>query len=131
MNKFFVLFAAIAFVTGCKKENTATCSGCHLIGTYAGAFRQTAGCYACTPYLDSVFTGNFTVDTLHNDSIVITRSYDNYQWRFAYTDSSVYSRWACCTVGESFTWTQTDSLIYFYNNGGSGGYFREEFAGKR
>lgn len=128
---FFASFIGIVFFAGCKKEHTTNCTGCHLIGTYPGTFRQTAGCYACSPYLDSMFAGSFLVDTLHTDSIIITRSYDNYQWRFSFADSSVYSRWACCTVGESFTFTSTDSLKYFYNNGGSGGYFREEFTGKR
>ena len=132
MKSAFVFIAMILLAQACKKDSShTTCKACNAIGNYAGIFHQTAGCYACVPYLDSTFTGNFVVDTLHFDSIIITRSYDNYQWRFSYNDTGSYSRWACCTVGESFTFVQPDSLIYYYNNGGSGGYFREEFSGKR
>lgn len=130
-----VLIALAVSVTiySCKKENTqqVQCTHCHLAGTYNGSFNQEAACYTCVPYLDTVFTGSFTVDTLAGDSILITRLYDNYSWRFAANDSNEYSRGGCCTVTESFEFKQPDSLRFYYNNGGSGGYFREMFEGKK
>lgn len=130
-----ILFSLICctLFQACKKDSTSNtnCNACNIIGTYSGSFHQTAGCYACIPYLDSTFSGLFTVDTLNTDSIVITRSYDNYRWIFAYADSGYYSQSGCCTVIQSFDLRKLDSLTFYYNNGGSGGYFREEFYGKK
>jgi hypothetical protein len=119
-------------VYGCKKDViSVNCERCKWVGTYSGTFHDVAGCYGCVPYIDSTYNGNFVVDTLSNDSIIIIRTYDNYEWRFAYTDTGKYSRWGCCTVGESFEFILPDTLTYFYNNGGSGGYFRQEFTGNK
>ncbi len=127
-----VIVFSVLLLQACKKETQqTTCDACYLRGTYMGSFHQVAGCYGCMPYLDSIFTGSFIVDTLHNDSIVIKRVYDNYEWKFEYNDSAQFSRWGCCTVGESFEFKSPDSLRFYYNNGGSGGYFREEFFGKK
>ncbi len=101
------------------------------VGTYLGNFHQVAGCYGCVPYLDSIFTGLFYVQMLQTDTIEIKRLYDSYVWHFAVNDSNEYSRWGCCTVGESFSFHEPDSLIFYYSNGGSGGYFRETFEGKK
>jgi len=133
MRVFLITLSLVMMLAACKKDDSQNtdCNGCDLIGTYNGVFHQTAGCYGCMPYLDSVFSGSFIVDTITADSIVFKRSYDNYERIFAYNDTGFYSRWGCCTVSESFTFAQPDSLKYFYNNGGSGGYFREEFYGKR
>ncbi len=135
MKKIFLLVSLFALgITACKKQLTTdsvVCERCKVIGVYSGTFHDVAGCYSCIPYLDTTYSGNFVVDTLPFDSIKITRNYDNYVWRFAYNDTGKYSRWGCCTVGESLEFKLPDSLTYFYNNGGSGGYFREEFKGKK
>ncbi len=131
MRKAIAAILTITLITSCKKDIKQTpCEACSLIGTYLGTFHDVGGCYGCIPYTDTTFTGSFTVDTLHNDSIIVTRNFDSYERRFAYNDTS-YSRNICCVVSESFTFKQGDSLIYFYNNGGSGGCFREEFWGKK
>jgi len=98
--RIFVIGLLIAAMQSCKKEEpeNTRCNACDLRGTYSGMFHQTAGCYGCTPYLDSIFAGNFTADTIHGDSIIIIRAYDNYEWKFAYNDTGNYSRWGCFTV---------------------------------
>lgn len=135
MKKLFLLISLFVIsLTACKKQTTTdsiVCERCKVIGIYTGTFHDVAGCYGCVPYLDTTYSGNFVVDTIPLDSIKITRSYDSYEWRFAYNDTGKYSRWACCTVGESVEFNWPDSLIYFYNNGGGGGYLRKEFFGKK
>lgn len=113
----------------CKKDKNSVTYKWQ--GTYSGNFHRVAGCYACVPYLDSTFAGLFTVHLLPTDSILVTRLYDNYRWLFLANDGNEYSRWGCCTVGESFSFREPDSLIFYYNNGGSGGYMRETFEGKK
>lgn len=131
MRKAIALILTITLITSCKKDNTQSpCEACSLIGTYLGTFHDVGGCYGCIPYTDTTFTGSFTVDTLHNDSIIITRNFDSYERRFAYNDTS-YSGSICCAIVESFTFEQGDTLRYFYSLGGSGGYSREEFWGKK
>lgn len=125
-----ILSALISFTFySCKKDKNSIASKWE--GTYSGNFHQVAGCYTCVPYLDSTFAGLFSVRLLQTDSIAITRLYDNYSWHFVVNDSNEYYRWWCCTVGESFTFREPDSLIFCYNNGGGGGYMRETFEGKK
>ncbi len=133
INRLSLLFTIVLmFVYGCKKESVhSNCESCKWIGSYSGIFHDVAGCYGCTTYLDTIYNGSFFLDTLSNDSIQIIRSYDNYEWRFQYNDSSRYSRWGCCTVGESFELILPDTMNYYYNNGGSGGYYRQEFIGNK
>ena len=132
-HRFFTIFILLFFLNSCKKENSQSvaCLGCNYTGAYQGNFHSVAACYGCPPYLDTMFSGLFSVDTIGVDSIVINRDYDSYSWRWAVNDSGEYSRWGCCTVGESFAFRQPDTLTYFYNNGGSGGYFNQTFAGKK
>lgn len=133
MRAIVVFSLMITLLCSCKKDsdNQPNCNTCPVRGTYVGQFHSTAGCYGCIPYLDTIFTGTFTVDTLGLDSIRITRNYDGQQWRLLYNDTGVYERFWCCTGTEVFTFRQPDSLLFFHNNGGSGGYFRQEFNGKR
>ena len=117
----------------CNKDaaHQLNCESCPLRGTYVGQFHSTSGCYGCIPYLDTMYYGSFTVDTLGTDSIRIIRNYDGQLWTLQYNDTGTYERVWCCTGIESFTFKQPDSLLFFHNNGGSGGYFRQTFAGVR
>jgi len=128
----FVLIFLLFLLSACKKEsgNHTTCKACALIGNYTGNFHDVAGCYGCIPYLDSTYSGSFLVDTIHQDSILITRSYDNYEWHFLYNDTAAFSQGQPFT-GVTFTFKNGDSLFFFYNMGGSGGYFRQEFSGTK
>lgn len=126
------LFSFLFFINSCQKaEQSGSCKPCSVTGVYAGTFHQTAACYGCVPYIDTIFAGTFVVDTFATDSLRVIRSFDGYEWRVAYNDSGIYYRWACCTTGESLRFSTSDSLYYFYNNGGSGGYWKIEFSGTK
>lgn len=129
MKRFLLASFLLCMISACKKEKHDTCKGCVYEGTYTGTIHDVAACYACVPYLDTVYQGSFSVTIIPGDSIKIVRSTDQYEWTFLLNDSAMYMRYACCTVGESFKFYSTDSLNYFYNNGGGGGYFKQEFSG--
>jgi len=101
-----------------------------VIGVYNGTFHDMSGCYGCTPYIDTTYPGYFLVDTFLNDSIIILRSFDNYSWKFKYYSTGNYSR-GVQNTGVSFYFKDQDSLHFYYNYGGSGGYSNEEFFGKK
>jgi len=126
MNRTLILIIIIVVgFQSCRKDETWPTKT--VAGTYEGEFHAVAGCYACIPYLDSTYAGNFLVEAFDKDSIKLIRSYDKYNWTFPFSADGNYSRSACCTMGESFTFTSSDSLNYFYNMGGSGGYYRITF----
>ena len=123
----------LCFVAACRKDTTlaVTCYSCRLTGNYTRQFHDIAGCNGCLPYVDSVYNGAFTVDTLVGDSLLITRLYDNYTWRFEANDSDYYYRHFNLNSTESFTFRYPDSLFFFYNIGDSGEYSRQEFTGTK
>ena len=134
MKKFFAVIFLLAFIVfGCKKQSSSIneCNGCKLIGIYTGMFHDEAGCYACVPYLDTTYNGFFSVDTIGGDSLFIIRSYDSYSWRYSMNDSNYYTRHFNLNGMEDFEFISTDSIKYYLNNGGSGGYFRQTFSGKK
>ncbi len=132
MKSTSVILALLLLFAACKKDsgNNTSCNACALIGNYTGQFHDVAGCYSCIPYQDTTYLGGFTVDTIHSDSILIIRSYDNYEWYFLFSDTGIFSQGQMYS-GMTFTFTNGDSFYFFYNNGGSGGYFRQEFAGAK
>lgn len=71
------------------------------------------------------------VSTFDDDSIRIVRSHDLYEWKFAFSASDKYSINSSGPKAEDFTFSTGDSLSYFSYLGGSGGYFKTTFEGKR
>jgi hypothetical protein len=128
INKLMVLLL-VSLLVSCDKDSQ--CQSCEIFGKYYGDFHDVAGCYGCIPYRDTIYRGNFLVEPLTNDSIKITRSYDEYTWRFPASTSNKYQQNSGSAWGESFDFNSSDSLAYFYNRGGSGGYFRITFEGKK
>jgi hypothetical protein len=127
--RLLVLFLAVANVWSCGKEEK--CQPCTLSGVYTGVFHDVAGCYGCVPFRDTMFSGSFVVESTTHDSVRITRSHDKYEWKFAFSELGKYSVAGNIPLIEEFTFKSGDSLSYFYNRGGSGGYFRTTFEGKR
>ena len=97
-------------------------------GRYLGTFHDVAACFGCVPSRDTMYSGSFEVTYIQDDSINISRSHDNYQWKFALSSDSVYTlsgyKWA-----EIFTFKSNNTLHYYYNRSGSGGYFNTTFEG--
>ncbi len=125
-----VMIVGVLGMGGCKK-NATDCDACRWTGSYNGVFHRVAACYGCVPYLDSTFSGSFLVSSMGNDSVLITRVYDEYTWTFKLSDNGKYAQSGGLNSGFSFTFTETDSLYFFQNFGGGGGYFRETFQGKK
>ncbi len=117
----------ISMLFSCEKEES--CQSCKFIGQYSGTFHDVAACYGCIPFRDTMFSGTFLVQSPHGDSISILRLYDKYEWKFAVQENGLYSRGAGTPWRESFTFNSQDSLQYFSNISGGGGYFRLTFKG--
>lgn len=133
MKKLTPALFMLCLLAACKKETPVDvqCPACPLIGNYTGQFHQIGGPYGAQPPTDTVYTGVIAVDTLPGDSIAITVSVVNTITHWAYTDTGYYYRHFNLNDSESFTFSNNDSLYFFRNLGGSGGYFRTEFAGKK
>ncbi len=123
-----IIFGAM-MAWSCSKEEP--CQTCSLAGVYSGVFHDIAACYGCVPFRDTVFTGSFVVTSTDHDSLKIVRSHDKYEWKFAFSSDKKYRINSNGSLWEEFTFKSADSLSYFYNLGGSGGYFRSTFEGKR
>ncbi len=127
--KYLIALAVCVQIAACAKQQTEICKPCTYAGRYEGTYHNLAGCYSCVPTTDTTFGGIFFVDTLAGDSLQFINESSGQEWRFAYNDSGAYKLSGCCTYIVELEFKAPDSLIFYYNNGGSGGYFRQQFWG--
>ncbi len=128
ISTFLLIFATI---TSCTKDESKCNKNCKWEGQYKGTFHDVAACFGCIPFRDTTFTGSFLIKSLEQDSILIIRSFDQYEWRLPFSENGIFSLNAGPSWGESFTFIREDSLKYYSNRSGSGGYFRTTFEGAK
>jgi hypothetical protein len=135
---YLITLVIISILLFCGKEDpleiVESCKSCKFAGQYSGVIHDIAGytnCSGCVPYKDTMFTGDFLVQSLDNDRISILRLYDKYEWKFDYfSEKGCYPLRNDPIVKESFIFSG-DTLKYFYSLSGGGGYHRLRFEGMK